>query len=136
MSKLPVLIDTIMRLKRCTQAEIAEKAGLHRSNLSRFLAGDIDMRMSSLESILSALDISLEEVLQKEINQIIGKKSERDTLGDALEVLLKQADPITARTMIESLAARSKAKTRDRHVLDALTVVNSYKSKLRVIRGH
>lgn len=134
MSRIPSLIDTMMRLKRSTQAQVAEKAKLHRSNLSRFLAGEIDMRMSSLESILKALDIDLEEILEREINQMVGKSNPKDTLGEALEILLKRTDPITARTMLESLAARSRKK--DRQINDALSVVNSYKSKLRVVRGN
>ena len=134
MSRIPSLIDTVMRLRRSTQAQVAEKANLHRSNLSRFLAGEIDMRMSSLESILKALNIDLEELLEKEINQIVGKSSSKDTLGEALEILLRRADPITARTMLESLAARSRKK--DRQINDALSVVNNYKSKLRTVRGN
>lgn len=130
--EIPKLIDTIMRLRRSTQAQIAEKSGLHRSNLSRFLSGDIDIRLSSLEAILQALDINLEDLLQKHLHRELGPVAGSDSLGEALEVVLKKSDPITARTLIDSLLARTKG--RDRQTEEALGVIRSFKSKLRIVR--
>lgn len=69
MSKVTELLATLMRLEGFTQAQLAEKSGLHRSNLCRFLAGETDIRMSSLVALLSALDVNFEELLHHEIKR-------------------------------------------------------------------
>lgn len=131
MSRVPTLVDTIIRLKRHTQAEVSEKAGVHPSNLSKFLNGETDIRASSLTGILDSVGVNLESILENEIDVLIGKKRST-TIGQALEVLLNQADPMTARTILETLSKRSASQSPAAH--EALSVVNSYKSNLKSAR--
>jgi len=135
MSRVHTLVDTIIRLKRTSQADVSEKSGVHPSNLSKFLNGDSDIRSSSLVGIMNALNISLEEILEKEIEQLIGKKTSGKSLGDALETLVKEADPITAKTLLDSLSTRVKNKE-NKMVIGALMVINDFKSKIKTVRKH
>lgn len=133
MSRVHALVDTVIRLKRASQADLAERTGMHQSNLSKFLAGDTDIRISSLEKILENLDISLEHILESEIEKLIGKKKETKSVGHAIEVLLQEADPISAKTFIDSLSSRVKTKP-GKNISSALEIVNDFKSKIKTVR--
>lgn len=100
------------------------------SNLSKFLNGDTDIRISSLEKILETLNINLSEVLELEIEKLSGRKSESKSIGQAIEVLLKASDPITAKTFIDSLSSRVKSKQK-KEVISALDTINNFKSKIK-----
>ena len=131
MSRVPTLVDTIIRLKRHTQAEVSESSGVHPSNLSKFLNGDTDIRASSLTGILDSVGVNLESILENEIDSLIGKKRS-STVGQALEVLLGQADPMTAKTILDTLSKRTSDENPS--VREALSVVDGYKSKLKAVR--
>ena len=133
MSRVASLIDTVVRLRRASQSELAVEAGIASSNLSRFLSGETDIRLSSLEKILKALDINLEDVVEAEIEKLLGRKKETNSVGHAIELLLKEADPISARTFIDSLSSRVKPKS-GRAIAIALDVVKDYKSKIKTSR--
>lgn len=133
LSRVAALVDTVIRLRRASQADLADRAGIHPSNLSKFLSGDTDIRISSLEKILETLEISLEEVLENEVEKLIGRKKESKSVGQAIELLLQEADPISAKTFIDSLSSRMKTKQK-KEVTAALSVVNDYKSKIKTVR--
>lgn len=135
MSRVASLVDTVIRLKRASQSEMAEKTGIHPSNLSKFLNGETDIRISSLEKILETLDISLEQVLESEIEKLMGKRKEAKSVGHAIELLLREADPISAKTFIDSLSSRVKPKT-NKSLVSALDVVNDFKSKIKTVRRY
>lgn len=133
MSRVAALVDTVIRLRRASQADLAERAGIHPSNLSKFLSGETDIRISSLEKILETLEISLEDVLESEVEKLIGRKKESKSVGQAIEYLLKEADPISAKTFIDSLSSRMKTKQK-KEITAALDVVNEFKSKIKTVR--
>lgn len=133
LSRVAALVDTVIRLRRASQADLAERAGIHPSNLSKFLSGETDIRISSLEKILDTLDISLEEVLELEVEKLIGRKRESKSVGQAIELLLQEADPISAKTFIDSLSSRMKTKQK-KEVTAALSVMNDFKSKIKTVR--
>lgn len=133
MSRVAALVDTVIRLRRASQADLAERAGIHPSNLSKFLSGETDIRISSLEKILETLEISLEDVLESEVEKLIGRKKESKSVGQAIELLLKEADPISAKTFIDSLSSRMKTKQK-KEITAALDVVNEFKSKIKTVR--
>ncbi len=105
---------------------------MHPSNLSKFLNGETDIRSSSLKQILNTVGVNLESILENKIDSLIGKKR-TDNVGQALEVLLANSDPMTARTILETLSNRSKKETNPA-VAEALSVVAGYKSKLKSAR--
>lgn len=132
MNRVHTLVDTILRLQRRSQTEVCVETGVHPSNLSKFLNGDTDIRSSSLREILKSVGVDLETILEDQIDTLIGKKRS-ESVGQALEILLSKADPMTARTLLETLSKRSATKN-DPAVAQALSVVNSYKSKLKSVR--
>lgn len=133
MSRVPALLDTVIHLRRASQIELAAQAGIHQSNLSRFLSGETDIRISSLEKILESLDLSLEAMLENEIDKLIGKNQSSNSLGAALELLLKETDPIAAKTLIETLTSRVKP-SKNKTLSSALEIVQSYKTKIKTVR--
>ncbi len=124
MSTTVELLETLMRLKGLSQAGLALKAGLHRSNLCRLLAGEIDIRMSSLQAVLGALGISLDDFLKDEIRKQANEEPKPKGVGDAFEAVLKNSDPITRKTLLSTVTARASLKNPD--VADAVRLLNSY----------
>lgn len=133
MSRVAELVDTVIRLRRASKADVASKAGVHPSNFSKFLSGDTDIRTSSLEKILDSIGISLEDVLENEVEKLIGHNKGSKSVGQAIEYLLKEADPILAKTFIDSLSSRMKTKQK-KEITAALDVVNEFKSKIKTVR--
>lgn len=132
MDRVHTLLDTIIRLQRRSQTEVCAEAGVHPSNLSKYLSGETDIRSSSLRQILKSLGISLETILEDQIDILIGKKRS-ESVGQALEVLLSKADPMTARTLLDTLSKRSVPKN-DPAAAQALSVVNGYRAKFKSVR--
>ncbi len=135
MPKIHELVDSIVHYKKTSQHELAEKSGINSSNLSKFLNGETDIRISNLERILSGLDISIEGFLENEVEKLQGKSQEEKSIGSAIELLLNEADPIVAKTFIDSLSSRVNRKD-NRNINSALDVVNNYKAKLKNKRGN
>jgi hypothetical protein len=134
-SRIPTLVDTIIRLKRTTQTDLSERSAVHPSNLSKFLSGESDMRSSSMISILENLGIDLEKILENEIESLIGKPKENGSVGEALEILISKSDPFTAKTILESLSSKVKP-SKDKNLIQALETVKSYKQNIKSIRSH
>jgi transcriptional regulator with XRE-family HTH domain len=132
LNRVHTLIDTIIRLKRLSQVDVAERSGIHASNLSKFLNGETDIRASSLTEIMNALDVSLETMLESEIESLLGKKKS-DSVGEAFETLMSETDPFAAKAMLETLAKHVQRPTHP-DVKSALNVMSAYKSTLRSVR--
>lgn len=133
MSRIPMLVDSILRLKRMPQKQVAERAGLNPSNLNKFLNGHTDIKLSSLQSILDTAEIDIESLLEHELEKLMGSKKKTESVGEAFETLISATDPITAKTIIESLANRSKS-AKDKTIQDAVIVMSDFKSKLATTR--
>jgi len=57
MTRFQELIKNEMTQKRIKLIEVAEKAGIRKATLSNFLHGKVDIRVSTLEKILKALEL-------------------------------------------------------------------------------
>ena len=132
--RLQVLLDTIIRLKRISQADLSEQIGINRSSMNRFLSGETDIRASSLIQILESLGIHLESLLENEIDRQIGKRK-ATSVGEALETLVREADPVTARTILDSLAKQVKG-TKNPSLQQALSVISELRLELKSVRRH
>ncbi len=133
MDQVRTLIDTIIRLKRLSQAEVSNRSGVHPSNLSKFLNGETELRSGSLVEVLEALDIHLSAVLENQIEDLLGKRKSA-SMGEAMETLLGEVDPVAAKTIIETLEKRVKARSHP-GVKTALNVVKDYKANLKSVRS-
>lgn len=125
MSDVTSLIGALMRLQGLSQAELAEKSGLHRSNLCRFLAGETDIRMSSLMSLLSSLGLDFKEYLNSELNRrsVSPVQLKSESIGSAIETLLENSDPLTKKTLISTLMVRAQTASHKTEVAHALQVL-------------
>jgi transcriptional regulator with XRE-family HTH domain len=140
MSEVTALIESLMRLEGMSQAELAEKSGLHRSNLCRFLSGETDIRMSSLLSLLSALNVDFTELLRQEHARRASRDPEHgkvESLGGAFETLLAHTDSITAKTLLNTLMVRTQSAGQKKdEVARALKLLTSHSAKLHNERSH
>jgi transcriptional regulator with XRE-family HTH domain len=57
MTRFQELIKNEMTQKRIKLIEVAERAGIRRATVSDFLRGKADIRVSTLEKILKALEL-------------------------------------------------------------------------------
>lgn len=128
MATLAKQIETLMKLRKITQADLAKKSGMHRANLCRYLAGDTDIRVTSLVSLLAALDVNCEEFLEREIHSssLVENHLAPESIGHALEVLLRSIDPIAAKTLLKSLLIRTQNLSRSSELDRALKQIESH----------
>ncbi len=133
MSEITTLIEALMRQQGLSQAELASRSGLHRSNLCRFLAGETDVRMSSLLSLLAALGLDFKEYLQHELNRrsLSPVQLKVDSIGGAIETLLEHSDSLTKRTLINTLMVRAQSAGHKSEVARALQLLSSHSAKLQ-----
>jgi hypothetical protein len=135
-SEVNTLIETLIRLEGKTQVQISAQSGVPRANLCRFLAGETDMRLSSLTAVLKALDVDLNKCLEREIElRRLQERKSPETLGEAFETLIRYADPITVRTLLKTLSVRSKSKLSNLAVARALEVIEGFSSWTRRVKG-
>lgn len=135
MIEINKMIDTLIRVRKLTQTEISEQTGISQSNLSKFLNTDCELRSNNLTNLLLVLGIDLKNEIQKQINITIGvQEKEHHTIGAAVETLLNDIDPITARTIIETLSSRTQSISNKGNT-QAMEVVNNFKLSLMNKRG-
>lgn len=134
MSRIPVLVDQIARLKRKSQTTIAAESGIHRTNISKYLLGHSDVKTESFFKILDTLEIDLETFLESELEKLMGSKKKSESIGEAIETILRETDEISAKTFIETVSKRAK-NSKNKHVASAVLVLNEHKSKLRSLRS-
>jgi transcriptional regulator with XRE-family HTH domain len=138
MSDVTALIEALMRLKGLSQAELAAQSGLHRSNLCRFLAGETDIRMSSLLSLLSALEVDFLQFLNEEVARRShpSARPKMESLGSAFETLLEHTDSITAKTLLNTLMVRARSSEHKVEVANALQMLTNHSARLQNERSH
>ena len=121
-------IETLMKIRQISQADLANRSGMHRANLCRYLAGETDIRTTSLVSLLSALDVSFDDLLNQKIQKLNSQMAPSTplTLGDAVEILIGHLDSITAKTLLKTLVLRSEGLAKNGHVEEALKKVKAH----------
>jgi transcriptional regulator with XRE-family HTH domain len=126
------LVNTVIRLRNLTQAELAEKAGLHETNLSKILNGESDIRSSSLTRVLAVLGLHTESLIEAEIDRLVGRQKSVST-GEAFEILLRNTHPLAARTIVDTLVKHAERKD-DPSIRSAIGIVGDFKAELSSIR--
>lgn len=129
------MIDKLISLKKMSLGDLEEITAIDKANLSRYLSGKVDIRSSAFVEILKALGIDIEEIIKSELQKEVGLRISNHSLGEAVETLLKEGDPFTTKTFLESLVSRGKYKNK-KNVIQALSIVGDYKSKIKGVRGH
>lgn len=130
MKKLGQRLATLLKLKGISQVALAQRAQMHPTNLNKFLNGETDIRVSSLEKILAAVDLSVASLIDQELNRQLGFEMEIRDFGRALELLIKELDPIYADTILGSLLVKHKGSS-NKNLLSAINIIKGNKEGLR-----
>lgn len=125
LSSSHVLINTLIQAKNLSQKEVAQKAEVHTSNLSKFLSGETDMRLSTFIKLMETLEVDIISILQSEVDRSLGRSSNNITVGQAVENLLNEVEPITARTILNSISSRIKNDS-NKKIENSLKVLNGF----------
>lgn len=125
LSSSHVLINTLIQAKNLSQKEVAQKAEVHTSNLSKFLSGETDMRLSTFIKLMETLEVDIISILQSEVDRSLGRSSSNITVGQAVENLLNEVEPITARTILNSISSRIKNDS-NKKIENSLKVLNGF----------
>jgi predicted transcriptional regulator len=80
------ILITAVRESGLTAREIANKAGVHESTLSKFLDGQTDLKAGNYFKILSVLPDSQRQAVQKNLGMVVDTLACEDTKGKRLLV--------------------------------------------------
>lgn len=107
----PKVINMILTAERLDQKSLASKVGVHPSNLSRFLAGQSELRAHHLEKLLLNLGINLQAMLQQRLMHMMGGSAYET--GDVSSLVIKSfsmLSPLEVRTILETMAQKLELK--------------------------
>ena len=85
-----IRLEELLKVRRMTQKELAEKAKVTEAAVSHYIKGDRTPRSSVLARIAIALDTSLEYLLE------VVPQSDVDEIGYAIRLIARNADKMTA----------------------------------------
>lgn len=126
------LIKTLMALRGMNQSDLVVSSGVSKTSLSRYLNNDGELRAEGLLLILTALGTDVSTLIKKEISRYIGEQDEH-LIGEDLYFLLEKTNPITRRTIIDTLISRVK---NDKNTETSIRVkrINKYREKIKTVR--
>ena len=125
-------VKTLMTLRGINQSDLSKQAGVSVTALSRFFNENTDLRAESIFKVLRVLGVDIERATKQEINKALGNQDEL-TLGEDLSFLLDKADPITRRTIADSLLSNFKS-SRSPELKTRLTRIQRYRDSIKTIR--
>lgn len=134
MATVPRLLSTIITAKNTSALQVAKASSIPSSSLTRYLAGETDLRSSSLIKVLENLGIDLESLLAKRMQDLLNESAESSELGEALETLVRESDPISARTILQTVAVRSNSNSKKAE--EARRFVITQADKLKSVRAN
>ena len=96
-----------MGLRGFNQIELAEKSEVSTTSLSRFFNEESDLRSDALLRVLAVLGADVEKFVKRELTRALGVEDDQTVVED-IGFLLAKSDPITRKTITDTLIARSK----------------------------
>ena len=102
------LVKALMSLRGFNQKELAKKTGVTVSVVSRFLRHETEIQTESLHKMLAALGVDVEKLVQRELTKALGAM-DGQSLGEDIGFLIERADPITRKTILETLISSFKS---------------------------
>jgi transcriptional regulator with XRE-family HTH domain len=100
---LHVKIAQMFRIRFSTQSEVARKLSLDRSTLNRFLRGEVDIGSSKFVAILRECEIDLGQLIDRRVDELLGRNPKEMSIGSALEAALSALDPISQKTILSTI---------------------------------
>jgi transcriptional regulator with XRE-family HTH domain len=96
-------IAQMFRVRFSTQSEVARKLSLDRSTLNRFLRGEADIGASKFVAILRECEIDLSQLIDRRVDELLGRNPKEMSIGSALEAALSALDPISQKTILSTI---------------------------------
>lgn len=125
-------VKTLMTLRGINQTELSKLAGVSITALSRFFNENTELRAESIFKVLGVLGVDIERATKHEINKALGNQDEI-TVGEDLAFLLDKSDPITRRTIADSLLSNFK-KSRSPELKTRLGRIQRYRDSIKTVR--
>lgn len=126
------VVRTLMTLRGVTQAELSRGAGISMTALSRYLNEATELRGESLVSVLKALGADVDTLVKREINKALGNEDE-GSIGEDVKVLLQNLDPISRRTILDTLISSSQ-KNQKPEMKNAVSRIKRYRNSIQTVR--
>lgn len=100
--------------------------------LSRYLNEATELRGESLVSVLKALGADVDTLVKREINKALGNEDE-GSIGEDVKVLLQNLDPISRRTILDTLISSSQ-KNQKPEMKNAVSRIKRYRNSIQTVR--
>lgn len=126
------LINTLMTLRKIKPADMAKKTKVSKASISKFLNQKSDLRAEALIKILAALGTDFDSIMMSEINNALGQGKEQ-SIGEDIRYLLENADPITRKTITDTLIASFKSE-KNFEIKSRLQRVKRFKDSIKTVR--
>lgn len=126
------LINTLMSLRKIKPAELAKRTNVSKASLSKFLNQKSDLRAEALIKILSALGTDFDSIMMTEINNALGQ-GKQESIGEDIRFLMENADPITRKTIADTLIASFKSE-KNHEIKSRLQRVRRFKETIKTVR--
>lgn len=126
------LINTLMTLRKIKPADLAKKTKVSKASISKFLNQKSDLRAEALIKILAVLGTDFDSIMMTEINNALGQGKEQ-SIGEDIRYLLENADPITRKTITDTLIASFKSE-KNFEIKSRLQRVKRFKDSIKTVR--
>lgn len=125
-------VKTLMALRGVNQSELSRKAGISVAAVSRFLKEETELRSDSLVKILEILGADIDSLVSREITKALGNEDEL-SVGEDFKFLLDKSDPITRRTIANTLIA-SFGSPKSPELRSRLVRIKRYRESIKTVR--
>lgn len=129
---LVTLVKTLMSLRGINQTELSKSTGVSVTAISRFLNGNSDLRSDAMLKILSALGTDVGTVMKREINKALGQEDDL-SIGEDIRFLLEQSQPITRKTVTDTLIASFK-NDKNSDTKQRIARLKKYRESIKTVR--
>jgi transcriptional regulator with XRE-family HTH domain len=126
------LINTLMSLRKIKPADLAKTTNVSKASLSKFLNQKSDLRAEALIKILSALGTDFDTIMMSEINNALGQGKEQ-SIGEDIRFLLENADPITRKTITDTLITSFKS-AKNPEIKSRVQRVKRFRETIKTVR--
>lgn len=126
------LVKTLMSLRGVNQTELSKSTGVSVTAISRFLNGNSDLRSDAMLKILSALGTDVGTVMKREINKALGQEDDL-SIGEDIRFLLEQSQPITRKTVTDTLIASFK-NDKNSDTKQRIARLKKYRESIKTVR--
>lgn len=125
-------VKALMALRGVSRSELSRMTGVSAAAVSRFLKEETELRSEALVKILDVLGADIDRLVSREITKALGQADEL-SLGEDFGFLLDKTDPITRRTITDTLISSFKS-TKSPELKSRITRLKRYRESIKTVR--